>query len=265
MVNRLYEESGTKVLDKAFQLLSQFDGNHLTFTPSELARATGINRTTVYRLLGSLVQAGYLHAPRPGTYTLGPKLIGLGYVAGRTFDVDAAIEPVLASLRDATRETATFYVQDGTDRRVIAEAVSPHPIRYMDGIGSRFPLAAGAAGRAILALLEDDEISRVIEHVPAYRPTTVTNRETIWSLINAVRQTGIAESWEEYTQGAFSVAAPVHDSHRRLTGAISVTMPVNRFSEPLRPVLHRHVKAAAADLHRRLGVEPPAVMNNKEA
>lgn len=257
MNSNLREDQGTKVLVKAFRILSQFDSAHRTFTASQLAEVTGINRTTAYRLLTTLVQEGYLCVPQPGQYTLGPKLIGLGHVASQTFRVEWAIQPVVTALRDDTQETATFYIRDDVNRRVIAEATSPHPIRYMDGLGTRFPLVAGAAGRAILSLLADSEVQQLIARVPRYRPSTETDPKKIWSLISDVRRTGIAFSCEEYTEGAVSVATPVYDPQRALIGSLSVTLPIGRFSEALLPELRAKVLSASNDLHQRLGVMAP--------
>src|ERR1700693_5738282 len=83
---------------------------------SELARRTGINASTVSRLLATLAARGLVrHVEETGRYRLGPRLVQLGGAALAGLDLRELARPVLTSLAAETGETATLSVPGEPD------------------------------------------------------------------------------------------------------------------------------------------------------
>jgi len=117
---------------------------------------------------------------------------------------------------------------------VIARVESSNPIRFVSPIGESVPLYSGAAGKAILAFIDEDERRKVIEDLKAagtqvYASGRAITVEEIQEQIDGIRRDGFAISESERVAAAATVAAPIL-SGRRVIGSISVTGPVHRFS-----------------------------------
>ena len=118
---------------------------------SDFARRLQLSKAVVHRILRSLAQRGLL-APAPdGAYRLGPAAAGLGAAVLRDVDVRAQTMASLRSLATRTGETATLSVLAGDARVYLDQVVSAQQIRMEVELGRRFPLHAGASGKAILA------------------------------------------------------------------------------------------------------------------
>lgn len=89
-------------------------------------------------------------APGPGRGLAGGALPG-------GFDINNVVEPTLRELSQATQESASFYVREGSERACISRVEGPQSVRHHVRIGRRLPLALGAPGRVILAFSGERE------------------------------------------------------------------------------------------------------------
>lgn len=117
---------------------------------SALAGRLSVGRPVVYRLVATLMAHELVRRDSDGTVRLGMGLLGLARAAAPALLGTA--RPVLRRLADAAGATAHLTVADG-DEATAVEVVEPNWTDYHVGyrVGSRHPLARGAAGRAILA------------------------------------------------------------------------------------------------------------------
>lgn len=215
------------VLAKAGQLLEvlAFRG---TQTVVQLSEATGTPRSTLYRLLGTLREMGWVEEPyRRGHYGLGLGILHLSRAAiDQEFNRRAAL-PVLALLRDETQMTVYLNVLRGLRcvciERLDGRALQGHGIR----IGGTLPLHAGAGARVLLAFSEPETVERWKESIlkrgqaTAFTTKTPTTAEEIDLLINRIRSSGVSFSFEDNTYGIAAVAAPIFNSTGRCVAAVS--------------------------------------------
>ncbi len=124
-------------------------------------------------------------------------------------------------------------------------------------VGRRFPLYAGASGRAILAFMPRTERDQYLSTVPlqALTTLTITDRHQLVRALEATRQAGYAVSHGERDPSAAAVAAPVATGGT-VIGSLSICGPVNRFTAERSSEFGSMVKAAAEELGRQLGSGP---------
>lgn len=140
-----------EAVERALSIVSAFSDGDQALSLAEIARRTGLYKSTILRLAGSLKRFGYLSQQADGAYRLGPSLWRFGAMYRRAFLSAEAIAPVLLRLREATGETASFYVRDGDERVCLYRVNSERPLRHHLDEGARLPLDRGAAGRLLLA------------------------------------------------------------------------------------------------------------------
>lgn len=223
---------------------------------SEIARSLDLPKSAVHRILASLVKTGFVEKAEPGArYRLGPRAIDLGMVALGPPDVRAVALPVMQELSRQTGETVTLSMLIGRERVYVSQVEGPKTVRMTVKVGARFPLYAGASGRAILAALPQAERDAYLESVPLKPLTdsTITSRPRLEKELRRACELGYAASSGERDPWAAAVAAPLVTARGRVLGSISVCGPRQRFGAKEVAAYGKTVAAAAAGLSQQIG------------
>lgn len=204
-------------------LLSAFRPGDDALGVSELARRTGIPKSSAHRLTGHLAASGLLERT-DGAVRLGLRLFEIGQLAiGQRGLIDAA-RPYLADLREATRNTAHLAVLEGTEVVYLDIVRGPDAPNLASRIGGRFPAHATAVGKAILAHSPGEVLETVISAgLPRIGPRTLTAPGLLRRQLAKVHEEGVAYEREESGTGVICVASPLLDSSGRARAAVSVS------------------------------------------
>ena len=166
---------------------------------SELARRSGLPKTTTARLAADLVRHGFLDRADGGAFKLGNKLFQLGSLASRERELREVALPYMADLRQVSRHTVHLAVLIGTDVVYVEIVSSTGGPRMPSEVGGRLPAHAAAVGKAMLAFSPPDVLEAVIDRGPArgrtaddHRPRTAPARAPPDSRIrDRLRERGI--------------------------------------------------------------------------
>ena len=217
---------GVVAVDRALLLLKAFRDGDQALSLAELAARTQQYKSTVLRLLASLQQFGFIQRDAEGRYRLGPEIARLARLYTGSFSLEPVVMPVLRELVERTRESAAFHVRQGDQRLCLYRVDSPQPIRDHIRAGDLLPLDRGAGGRVLLAFA--GEAGAVYDKL---------RRERVVAL-KGDREEGVA-----------GVSAPVFDAEGGLAGALTLTLPTQRFKAEFEPL----VRQAAKRLTETLG------------
>lgn len=232
MISKKPEKSlGVAAANRALAVLGAFENKADGMTLTELAGATGFYESTILRLLDSLISAGFVKKLMDGRYVVGPRVLPLAEMYRRSFRLSDFALPRLSALSKETGECAGLYVREG-DRRVCLHHIQPQrSVRSHVSEGDMFPLDKGAAGHVILAF---DEGAR---------------GETY----DRIRDRGYAITQKERDPESAALACPVFAHGTRLLGAISLVIPLYRFSDDVALMLLPSIQRNAATLTADLG------------
>lgn len=219
---------------------------------NDFARATGLHKSTVHRILASLQVVGLVERdPVTGRYSLGLELIALsGVVLGR-LEVLRVADPHLRHLADVTQETVNLGIRHRNDILNIEQIPGPRLLRSFDWLGKRSPLHLGAAAKALLANLPDEEISAYIVTATA-QPDDLDSLR-LWTDIAEIRRRGVAINDGEVDHSVFAIGAPIFGATGRVAAGLSVAGEHAGFSEIRIQELTELVIDAAATISRQLG------------
>jgi DNA-binding IclR family transcriptional regulator len=220
---------------------------------NELARRTGINASTVSRLLATLARDELVQrVPATGRYRLGLRLIQLGNAALAGVELREIARPHLLALREATGETATLSVPAGDTAVTVDFVQSPSTVRSVAEVGRPSVPHATATGKVYLAWTGAP--SRVTSSsLPAFTPHTVTDRDELARELVQVREQGWAQARAEREAELHAVAVPVLDVRGQLVAILAVQGPAGRFDE-------RAMAAAVAQLRERAAALSASLM-----
>ena len=194
----------------------------------EIATALGIPVSSLSYLLATLVERGYLR--REGRrYSAGPGLARLQASGGGASMADRAA-PIVRSLRVQLDETTSFFIRHGWEIEAILTESSEQALRYSVPQGRRLPMHALAAGKVMLAGMDQAELDQYFREAPriAFTDRTVTDEATLRAQIAAARETGFATTSEEYSLGIVGIARLVR-AGGEILGSLSVAMPKVRY------------------------------------
>jgi IclR family transcriptional regulator, acetate operon repressor len=214
-------------VDNALRLL-QLVAERQALRVSEAAELLGVARSTAHRLLSALRRRDFLMQDKPnGAYRPGPALHAIGMAAISKIDIRRIALPGLEQLRNATRETSSLAILEGTMIRFIECFEGLSEVRVGNRVGLVRYAHASSAGKSLLAALPDSELMRRYpdEDLPAPTPSSITSRRQLLGELALVRRQGYALNWEESSDGVAAVAAALLDPAGTPLAAISVAVP----------------------------------------
>ncbi|MBY4893055.1 IclR family transcriptional regulator [Rhodobacteraceae bacterium N5(2021)] len=244
-----------KSLDRAMEVLE-----HLSDTPgvtlSGLAEDLSQSPATVYRILVTLEGRGLVEFdPAAQLWHIGARafIIGARYLR-RTTLVDRA-RPLMRRLMEVTGETANLGIARDAHVLFVSQVETHATIRAFFPPGTLSPMHASGIGKALLAQMSDDRLSRLIATAPLdqFTARTLTEPATLRADLEATRDRGYAIDDEEKNEGMRCIAAPVFDLSGEAVAGISVSGPVSRVSVTQTARLAEAVMAAADDLSAAMG------------
>ena len=222
---------------------------------SELARRSGLPRSTVARMLRTLADAGLVEETSGG-WVVGDELIRIARSADPDRQLVTAARPALERLRDATGESALLAVPRGRPGlRIVLQVDPSRHVGVANWVDVDVPLQASAAGKLVLAELTEDEVSAWLARtrLVALTSSTITSGPELRAELRRVRRRGWAELADELEDGHASLAAPVRAEDGALVAAVGLSGPTFRLGRARRRHLLPEVRAVAAELEAALG------------
>jgi DNA-binding IclR family transcriptional regulator len=224
---------------KAFQILDHLSSSQSEVAPREVAQQTGLDRTTVYRLLETLVDVGVVaRDPHTRRYRLG--LRTLDYAAAALDGLEVR-HVALSHLIDLERELV--LEPDGVERGIFVGVLDGPDIVLVEmgwtrsvfartGGRMRFPAYASAAGRCILAYMTPGERADLLSHVALEprTPQTLTTLSEIESRLEQVRSVGYDTSDREVFSDLVAIAVPVLGRSGNALASIGLSAPASSTS-----------------------------------
>lgn len=224
------EDRSVATLERALAILATFEASS-SQSLADISRRTGLYKSTLLRLLGTLEKFGYIGQQSDGNYHVGVAALHLGSLYQRWIRPAELINPVLRGLVDETGESSSFNVQEADLRVCVYRVDSPQKIRDHVRIGDLLPLERGATGKVMLAFGRQRE-------------------EAQWQ---ELRERCFCCTKGEIEPDTAAVAAPVFGPGDRLEGALAITGPAFRFSEQKVESMRLPILRAALALSRDFG------------
>jgi DNA-binding IclR family transcriptional regulator len=245
---------GAQTVHRAIDILEAFTIDRPSLSLADISTAVKLTVPTTHRLLKALRSknmVGWDASSR--RYSLGAGVMNLASVIIQRDDIVSIAQPGLERLRTETGETVAIHWLVGEHRVCLVELTSPHQIRMASGVGRSYPLHAGASGKAILAWLPPERVSRVIQEALEEKTLSATQARVVTAQLEEIRKRGFATSVGETVQGAAAIAAAILDSSHAVIGSINITGPANRFNDERRKQAVKPLVVVAAQIMSQLG------------
>lgn len=221
---RTHETTNTSL--QVLDAVADLDGG----TGSEIAEALEMAASTAHKHLQTLLENGLL-VKQDDQYQLGLKLFHLGTLAKRRETQFTLAREKTYEIADQTSEVVSFSVLENGRAITLFDSLDTGTLEGFQR-GQYFYLHSSAAGKAMLAEMDDSAVDAVIEQwgLPKRTEFTITDRETLDEELDQVRKRGYAVNEQEGWENLKAVAVPVTDSNGDVLGAMDISGSPNRIS-----------------------------------
>jgi DNA-binding IclR family transcriptional regulator len=222
---------------------------------NDLARQTGINASTVSRLLATLTDAGLVeHVAESGRYRLGIRLVQLGNAVLEQLDLRTIARPHLHALVAATRETATLSAAGERTAVTVDFVQSPASVQSVAQVGRPSIIHATATGKVMLAF---GPAAVSLGPLEAFTSRTVTDEAVLMAELERVRARGWAQSVGEREEDLNAIAVPIWDGRSAFAAILGVQGPAPRFGTKAMRAALEPLREHASAISAELGWRPP--------
>ena len=242
-----------EALAKGFVLLEVLGRSSDGLTLPELTTSLKMVKSSVFRLLYTLEQLGYV--ARTGQhYRLGPKCILLGELASVQTNLSQIARPYLERIRDEFKETVNLAILDGDAVLYLEVLQSPHPLRTVVRPGHRSPVHTSALGKCLIAYFSDGDLHRILktESLRKLTPSSISSFQALTKELAHVRQLGYAFDDREDSVGTRCVGAPIFSDAGKPIAAISLSAPAVRLPGHLMKLVSKRMRETSEEISDRL-------------
>lgn len=247
IINRLYENSIRKENVKGMEEKNPIQVSERIFNVIECLARTGpmgllelskelqLNKSTVHRILNSLICMDYVRQDTETLkYNLSYKICRISNQILAQNNIISLVRPYIKDLAEQTGETVHLVQIDGIHAVYIDKVeASRSSVRLISMVGKAIPLYCSGVGKALLADMTDEKIRSVWEKSDRVKLTeyTITDFKEFQKTITQIRQCGYSLDNEENELGVRCIAASLKSYNDKPTYAISISAPKDRMDD----------------------------------
>lgn len=238
MDNKSSNRYAVPALEKSLSILETLAQSGEALGMPEIASRINVPKTSIFMILSTLEEHGYIEKTAEGKFRLTLKLYELGQSALHKLDLRDIAKPVMEELAGKLQYTVHLASLIDGKAVYIEKVQGPAFVQFSTFIGQSWHLHNSGVGKAIAAYLPVSELDHIIaKHgMPSTTENTLTSPEAFKSFLESVRAIGYAIEDEEGEQGIRCIAAPIFNHQGSVIGALGVTairnsLPSQQFAE----------------------------------
>jgi len=223
---------------KTFNLIEVLSMHEGGLNIRELEDSLGMHKSSIYRIISTLTDIGYINKTTDGNYRLTLKVLGLGNKLLNDISIIDIVKPYLMEISLKTNESTHLTMLDKTEA-IYLDVIHPktNSFRANSFIGKRGPLNVTAVGKVFLANRTNDEIKKIWHEIEGtvqqFTPNTITTLKRMMEVVEKVRVNGYALDDEEHEYNVFCIGIPLYSHDGVVRHAISVSFPKSKMTPEL--------------------------------
>ena len=238
---------------KALSVLDFIGEQKRPLSVQEVSEGIGADRATAYRMLMTLVHAGYVVRDEKN-YRLSFKVLSLARYLVSDDERSLQILNCLRQISEETGETVHYSALDSDCAVLVFRVKGTQRVSVDFQIGDRSPLPCTSIGKVLLAYSDARFVDRIIAHeLPKVAPRTITEPEALRQELTKVRAQRYAIDDLEFSHDMRCLAIPVFERGGQVPGGVAISGPSSRFDLAKLEELHKLAMPYVNELSRRLG------------
>lgn len=244
------------ILEKGMQVIELIAEYQKGLTVQELVNELGHSKTSIYRIVCSLEEMGYLRKNKEtNSFTITRKLFKIGLSSlGTTTIIEHAYEP-MRRLRDELRETVVLGTLMGTKIVILEQVIGSHHFSFILKPGMGVGLHASAPGKVFMANVADEERDEILSKIefPKFTDRTITNTVDYLKELEQVKACGYGLDMGEELTGVRCIGAPIYNQAGKVAATIWISGPAERLSDEAILEYSKQVVACGNEISEKMG------------
>lgn len=228
--------SNVQSLERALTILNKLSEYPDGIQISRLAEQVGLTKSTIHRLLTTLVNMNYVvKEEETDKYKLGLQILFLSRNILNNSNIISIAKPYLEKLSQEVNETVHLCIEDRGEVIYIDKIESNQTIRMYSRIGSRAPMYCTAVGKILLSGKSTDDFNEIASNI-SFVPktaTTIKSKEELKAEVDQVKMQGYALDNAENEESLRCIAAPIYDHRGKIIASFSISGPAIRVTMDL--------------------------------
>lgn len=222
---------------------------------SEISRLSGIDKSSVFKILYTLEHRNYIYKTADAKYRIGAKLADFGDMAAGQKNVVDMAAPYMRRLRDACHETVYLGVLNTAGRVIMVHKEDGDSTDHISTrIGYELDSYSNSMGLLQLAYLEPAIQASMVDAIRfrTHTSSTISSKQVLLERLKALQGQTWAVDYDENYMGHGTLAAPIFDGTNRCIASVSVVCPTTTLRanvDEFRP----HLLKAASQISRKMG------------
>lgn len=251
------KNSNISSLQNALRILNSFSVYETEKRVTGIAKELDLPKSTVSRLLQTLLQEGYVKKnTENGKYSLGIKIFSLYGSLMANMQVVKESHPILEALAKETSESIQLAQRENSYVVYTDQVKSNYPMQIYSHIGLMNPIHCTSSGKVLLAYEDKSVVDEILNNeLSSYTNSTITNSEILRAELKKIKEQGYCLTKNEFIDGIVAIAAPVWDYNNRVIAAVSLVGPVQRINGAKVNSYIIKVQKAAQKISSNMGFE----------
>nr|WP_245349943.1 IclR family transcriptional regulator [Cytobacillus eiseniae] len=245
-----------KSVGRALDIISIISSKSGGLGVTDISKQMDINKSSVYRILSTLVQYGYVEQDtETERYKLGYMFLEISSRLLESIDLRTEARPFLLELEKETNEVIHLVVYDQGEVVYIEKLDGNEALRMHSKVGKRAPMHCTSVGKAILSHLPMTNVEEILERkgLPVHTEHTITDKTNFLNELTKIKEKGFALDLQENENGITCIAVPIFDHLGRVAAAVSISGPTMRMTESRLVVLQPRMLEIGHQISSRLG------------
>ena len=251
-----HEKYVVKVLEKAMRILDVYSRHEHAFTLDGLTKATGLDKSTVFRILRTMEKNGYFRFdPEDGLYRLGLRFLELGGVVYSSTSVRKSASPYLDAVARSLKATILVGVIMNDEFSYIDKREGDSILRIPSYLGAKTPPTGNFLGLTLLAFMDAFERKRLLKQYPLKKHTEriTMNLSAVEARLADARRRGYFLERGEFFEGVTQIGVPIRGIAGNVVAALGACLqefrvPKERYAREV-----QELSDTAALISRELG------------
>jgi DNA-binding IclR family transcriptional regulator len=235
---------------KGFKVLELLASSRIPLGVTEIAQSLEFNKSTVFNIVHTLLDLGFLDSLPENKFRLGLKFYDLSRLAEPYAVLISKVHPFLEEVNRQTRLSVFLGLRVGQKAVIIDKVDSPRGIKVSSEIGMHIPLIAGSHGRALLSHLSDRQLVALLSemNIRTFTSKTCTSLAQLKDEIQKTREDRFTYDDEGYLEGIRSLAIPILTGRNDFQAAVWVVGLKSQITDKMIPGYKKLLQETAAQL-----------------
>ncbi len=252
------KKSSVPIVDSlatALRILDFFTLRQPELSLREMEEKSGLYKSRIHRLCGTLVASGFLVRMPTSSYRLGPKLMTLGKIYENTNTVVSISRSIMQELAHGTGESVALFSLNGETCFCLAREYGSSRLVFAIREGDSMHLHASAAGRVLMAYGPEELADQILgaSELEQFTPHTIIDRKKLKEELSSIKKNGYAINKGERELEVAAIAAPIFNYDNKVETALVVVGPIQRFSGEREKELLKDLLEATRKISELLG------------